>query len=133
MTKYEKPIITINNELAEGVYMGSGNQNTCYSVNAYIHQIPETGRNDYRIQVNGFHNATHACNEQILTLTFNQSVNYVSSNGSYVSGNGTNSIRIKYNYWNNPKDNIGLGDVVVTSNYGLAITNAILSDENGRK
>ena len=129
--KYVKPIVLANEELAEGVYAASGDVtgNDCYTVSAYIHQTPEIGRGDYRIQVNGVHAAAngHHSGEQVLTLTFNQPVEYSSSNGTLVSGSGTSSINIKYNYHNNGNDNIGLGDVVVTSDDGLAITGAMLS------
>ena len=55
MMNYSRPVISIDSGLAEGVYMASG----CYEASAYIHQTPETGRGDYRIQVNGKHNADH--------------------------------------------------------------------------
>ena len=48
---YSKPVVTIDIDLAEDVYAAS----RCYTVSAYIHQKPETGRGDYRIQVNGQH------------------------------------------------------------------------------
>ena len=48
---YSKPVVTIDIDLAEDVYAASG----CYTVSAYIHQKPETGRGDYRIQLNGQH------------------------------------------------------------------------------
>ena len=129
--KYEKPIVIANEELSEGIYAASGDVigDNCYTVSAYIHQTPEIGRGDYRIQVNGVHAASngHHSGEQVLTLTFNQPVEYSSSNGTLVNGSGTSSINIKYNYHNNGNDNIGLGDVVVTSDDGLAITGAMLS------
>lgn len=129
--KYEKPTVVLNEELAEGVYMASGSvvDNDCYTVSAYIHQKPEIGRGDYRIQVNGVHAAAngHHSGEQVLTLTFNQPVNYSWSNGALVSGDGTSSIKIKYNYHNNASDNIGLGDIVVTADDGLTITGTVLS------
>ena len=127
MKKYEKPTVMLTDGIAEGVYMASGdggNGGDCYTVTAYVHQQPETGRGDYRIQVNAVHAAadSHHSGEQILTLTFNQDVEYVGSNGTYVSGSGTNTIDIKYNYHNNGNDNIGLGDVIVKSNAGLTMT-----------
>lgn len=129
--KYEKPMIVETEELAEGVYAASGSVlgGDCYTVSAYIHQTPETGRGDYRIQVNATHAAAngHHSGEQVLTLSFNQTVEYSSSNGTLVSGSGTASINIKYNYHNNGNDNIGLGDVVVKADQGLAITGAVLS------
>lgn len=47
MVKYSKPMVTVDQGLAEGVYAASG----CYTASAYIHQTPHTGRGDYRIQV----------------------------------------------------------------------------------
>lgn len=134
MKKYEKPLLAANEGLAEGVYAasgdaGSGNNDDCYRVTASIHQKPETGRNDYRIQVDGAHAAAdgHHSGEQHLFLSFNQSVTYSSSNGELVSGDGTSCIEIKYNYHNNGNDNIGLGDVVVKSEAGLSVAKAVLT------
>lgn len=130
---YESPIVTNNMELAEGVYMASGDgDGDCYTVTARIHQKPETGREDYRIQVDGSHAATdgHHAGHQRLILTFNMPVNYSSSQGSLYKGDGTNKIQIDYHYHNNANDHIGLGDVVVTaeSKTGLEITHAELKD-----
>lgn len=131
--KYEKPIVFVNEELAEGVYAasgtaGGGGGDDCYTVTAYIHQTPETGREDYRIQVDAVHAAGdgHHSGQQTLILYFNQAVTYVSSNGSLSGGDNTSSISIDYSYHNNGNDNIGLGDVVVKSSAGLAVTGAQL-------
>lgn len=126
MKNYVKPIALLNEEIMEGVYAASGSG--CYSVRTNIHQKPETGRGDYRIQVNATHKADHTCSEQILTLMFNQEVTYVSSNGSLAGAGTSNVIKIKYSYWNNPTDDIGLGDVVVTSEPGLVVTGAMMTD-----
>ena len=126
MKMYEKPVVSVDNGLAEGVYVASGAG--CYTVNAYIHQKPETGREDYRIQVNAKHNADHTRDAQTLTISFNQIVTYVSSNGTLAgSGTGTTLV-INYTYHQNPGDNIGFGDLVVTSGSGLAITGASMTD-----
>lgn len=126
MRNYTKPIVVINEEMAEGVYTASGD---CYSVQAFIHQKPETGRGDYRVQVNGVHDAGngHHSGEQILTISFNLPVNYKGSNGYLIGGSGSNTISIKYNYHNNAQDNIGLGDVIVESDEGLAVAGCTLS------
>lgn len=128
MQKYEKPIVIATEDLAEGVYAASGDKN-CYTVTTNIHQKPEIGRGDYRIQVNGGHAAddNHHSGEQILTLQFNQPVTYSGSNGQYVGGSGTSTIQIKYNYHNNGVDSIGLGDVIVVANAGLDILSASLA------
>lgn len=127
MMNYSKPVISVDSGLAEGVYMASG----CYSTTAEIKQIPETGRGDYRIQVNGKHHADHTNKAQVLKISFNQAVTYVSCNGqgaSYVSGNGTNTLIINLGYTQNQNDNIGFGDLFVTADTGLAITGVSITD-----
>ncbi len=121
---YRKPIILTNDSLFEGVYAASG----CYTTTAYIHQTPETGRGDYRIQVNGKHDADHTKETQWLHITFNMPVEYSSSQGTLESGNNTNTLVIRYNYHQNPTDNIGLGDLVVKADQGLAITAVSITD-----
>lgn len=124
MSNYKKPVISIDNGLAEGVYAASG----CYTTNAYIHQTPQTGRGDYRIQVNGKHSSDHTKESQILTISFNQNVIYVSGGAGLAGGNGTTTLIINLSYHQNPNDNIGFGDLVVTSEPGLKIVSAVISD-----
>lgn len=121
---YEKPTILQSSEFAEGVYMASG----CYTANANIHQRPETGRGDYRIQVNGSHDADHTKEKQWLHISFNLPVTYSSSQGTLVSGDGTNTLEIEYTYHQNPTDKIGLGDLVVQADDGLEITSVSITD-----
>ena len=54
-------VISVDNGMAEGVYAASG----CYTASAYIHQTPQTGRGDYRIQVNGHHDSDHTKESQV--------------------------------------------------------------------
>lgn len=122
---YEKPAVLTNGSFTEGVYMASG----CYTANAYIHQTPETGRETYVMQVNGRHDTTHTVDKQTLTISFNQVVTYVSSQGKLISGDGTNTLVIEYGYHNNPTDNIGLGDLEVKAGDGLEITNVSITDD----
>lgn len=126
MKTYERPIVLVNEELAEGVYAASGAGSDCYTVTAYIHQTPETGRGDFRIQVDAKHAAGdgHHSGQQTLVLYFNQNVTYKGSNGTLAGGDGTSSISINYTYHNNGNDNIGLGDVIVESDAGLSVTGA---------
>lgn len=128
MDHYVKPAILANEEIAEGVYAASGEGADCYTVTAYIHQSPQEGRGDYRIQVNGVHAAEdgHHSGRQTLVLSFNQPVVYSWSNGTLADGDGTASISIDYAYHNNGNDNIGLGDVIVTADAGLAVTGSVL-------
>ena len=125
MRKYEKPIAVVNSNLAEGVYAASG----CYTSTASIHQTPDgVGLGTYRIQVNGKHDADHTKEAQTLTITFNQSVTYESSNGTLASAATGTTLVINYKYHQNPQDNIGLGDLAVTSGAGLAINDVKISD-----
>lgn len=127
---YEKPVILVNDDLAEGVYMASGSGSACYSASGAIRQVPETGRNNYVIQLNGTHHATdgHSNDAQTVTVSFNQNVTYVSSQGSLSSGSGTSTLVLAYHYHQNANDNIGLGDLVVESGPGLSITGVTISD-----
>lgn len=127
MKTYSKPIVTVDNGLAEGVYAASGSDG-CYNASAYIHQTPQTGRGDYRIQVNGRHHADHTKEAQVLTISFNQNVTYVSGGAGLISGNGTTTLQVKLSYHQNTTDNIGFGDLVVTSDAGLAITGVSITD-----
>lgn len=126
MKQYFKPVVSVDNGLAEGVYAASGAG--CYTADAYIHQTPQTGRGDYRIQVNGKHNADHTREAQVLTISFNQNVTYVSGGAGLISGDGTSTLTVKLGYHQNPTDNIGFGDLVVTSDAGLAITGVSITD-----
>ena len=129
MKGYKKPVIFVDSGMAEGIYTASGATSSgCYDASAYIHQTPETGRGDYRIQIKGKHNSDHTKEQQILTISFNQNVNYVSGGAGLQSGNGTTTLHIKLSYHQNPTDNIGFGDLIVNSDAGLAITGVSISD-----
>lgn len=124
MKEYMKPMLVTSDELAEGVYLASG----CYTASAYIHQTPQDGRGDYRIQVNGKHEADHTKESQQLNISFNQPVTYVSGGTGCTSGDGTSSLYVSLGYHQNPTDNIGFGDLVVTSEPGLSITGVSITD-----
>lgn len=131
MRTYERPVAIANDELVEGVYMASGDSvcnDNCYTVTTRIHQKPETGRGDYRIQVDGRHAAAdnHHSGVQKLVISFNLPVEYGSSNGTLESGNNSKTLKIGYQYHNNAYDNIGLGDLCVKADAGLAVTGAKL-------
>ena len=124
MKKYSKPTILVNDEYSEGVYAGSG----CYTVTASIRQDNQIGRTDYRIQVDGKHDSDHTRDAQTLTVSFNMPVEYKSSGGTLQGASVGTTIVVKYNYHQNPTDNIGLGDLVVSAEQGLQITSISLTD-----
>ncbi len=113
---------------AAGQTGSAGTGGDCYTVTARIHQTPENGREDYRIQVDGKHNGDHSTNAQELVISFNQPVSYSGSNGVLKSGDGTSQLVIDFSYHNNSTENIGLGDLVVTSDDGLSVAGAELID-----
>lgn len=126
---YEKPMIFENDDLSEGVYLASG-ASGCYTAWGSIHQTPQIGRGTYVIQLDGKHNAgdNHSNDEQTVTVSFNQTVTYSSSSGTLLSGSGTSTIVLKYNYHQNAYDNIGLGNLSVESEAGLQIVGVTISD-----
>jgi len=112
-------------------YSGSsGNASNCYTCNSQINQRPETGRDDFRIQLNCQHHGDHSCDEQLLTMVFNYPVNFIScSNGSLISSNNSTRIQVKLRYHNNPNDHIGMGDFIVKStHHDLQIVNCYIND-----
>lgn len=135
MKDYEKPILVHNDEAFEGVYAASGAVAgaDCFKVTARITQRPETGRENYCVKVDAVHNAAdrHHSSEQVLTLSFNQPVTYVScndSNATLSGGNGTNALSITFNYHQNGgPENIGLADIYVESVGGLEVLGAVLT------
>lgn len=132
MKNYVKPVVLSNDELAEGVYAASGaGGGDCYVVTPYIHQRPEEGSGDYRIQVNCMHQAVdgHHSTAQVLVIYFNQPVQFVGVNGAdgvLAGGDGTSALTINYSLHNNAYENFGLGDVIVNSEAGLTVTGAVL-------
>lgn len=128
MKNYVKPMVLANEELAESVYMASGD---CYTTSARITQRPELGRENYVIQVDCSHNAKdkHHSSERTVIICFNQAVTYVSSEARMATGSGTSTLKLTYTdqyegrpYHNNAVESIGLGSLVVESAAGLAIT-----------
>ena len=123
MGKYEKPTVLLNEELSEGVYTDSG----CFTTSVNIHQSPQSGRGDYRIQINATHSADHTCSWQEVTVYFNQDVEYVSAPGNFVAA-GTNYVVFRRENHCNGHDNIGFGDLVVTSDQGLKVDRVVVRD-----
>ena len=125
--KYTKPIIVSSVDMAEGIYADSGS--TCYTTTAKIHQVPEIGRGDYRIQVDARHHGDHTKEKQRLIITFNQAVIYKWGGSCLISGDNTPTLEIQLQYHQNPNDNIGFGDLIVESDPGLSIFSADVYDD----
>lgn len=119
MKKYEKPIIHVNEDLAEGVYAASG----CFSSNAQIVQTPELGNNTYCVNLTASHaaNDNHHSSTQKFEIIFNQPVTYKSSNAIYCQGSGSNTLVLEYDYHANNVESIGLGNIYLESGDALSI------------
>ena len=111
-------------------HSNTGGGSSCYSCSARINQRPETGRDDFRIQINAQHHGDHSCDQQTLTVVFNYPVNFIGcSNGSLSSSNNSTKIQVKLRYHNNPNDNIGMGDFIVKSaHHDLQIVSCYIND-----
>ena len=119
------------NQVIESAYRGgTGSGSKCYTCNAKINQRPETGRDDFRIQINAQHHGDHTCDEQTLTMVFNYPATFIScSNGRLDGSNNTTRIKVKLRYHNNQNDNIGMGDFIVKSAHNdLEIVNCFIND-----
>lgn len=125
MKNYERPIVMINEDLAEGVYAASGASvpvSTCYKVSGFGCQDPYaivgTELNAWTVHVDGFHSvdAGHHSTYRVVTLTFNHSVKVVDweeANTTVITGEGT-TIVVSLNHHNNPNEPIGLSGLVVS-------------------
>lgn len=120
---YVKPTISIDTGLAEGVYAASG----CYmDIYAAIEQRIEHEKK-YVIRINGKHSADHTSDKQVLTVTFNQNVTYLWAEADLIGGNGTPTLALRANRWQNANDNINLS-LQVSAETGLDIINTSISD-----
>lgn len=45
-----------------------------------------------------------------------------------INGDGTPTLQVKLGYWQNPNDNFGFGDLVVTADEGLEIMGVSITD-----
>ena len=134
MSNYKKPVVLMNEELSEGVYAASGDvassegggltSSDCWTAEARIHQSPETGRGDYRIQVDCKHaNPGMHRSSAVVTIVFNQSVDVSWAGGGITAEVGSGStIKLAFDIGTyNPNESKGWGDLVVTSDAGLEI------------
>lgn len=109
MSNYEKPVISVDAGMAEGVYAASGSSANGFSVafqskNVYYE---ENGAITYRVSWN-------SGNMKSFTLTFNQDISSASANTVYsISGR---SVTFTYNGWS-PASPV---DVTVVVQTGLS-------------
>ena len=113
MKQYAKPVVTVDNGLAEGVYAASG----CL-VGRIADESYEGGMgNKYRFAVYYTHETKdHSNTAQIVVVRLNAPVNVVDGNaqGFYRSGNGTNTLTfVRNSSMNKSGADQGMFNVVV--------------------
>lgn len=115
MKNYEKPVVMVNEGLAEGVYAASGTASDCIiSHDVQIVQRPDHGATAgrYIIKATGQHNAVapleaHWSDARNITINFNDVVTYGNQTGSTIIAN----IPIEKN------ETSGLGDASIEVTY----------------
>lgn len=113
MREYKKPVVTVDNGLAEGVYAASG----CL-VGRIADESYEGGMgNKYRFAVYYTHQTKdHSNTAQIVVVKLNAPVNVVdgSAQNFLQSGNGTNTLTfVRNSFMNNSGADQGMFNVVV--------------------
>ncbi len=111
MKKYERPVVMINEELAEGVYAASGNGVDCWIVIKDAETNNEVASDNSR-EFNFY--ATHASidvghiPDAVWVVNFNQDIlEVVSCSGMYTEVNGS-QVKV-YRAWENKNQNEGWG------------------------
>ena len=120
MKKYEKPIVMINEELAEGVYAASGYWTVTIKEN---HQTREIGQDSFVFQMDGVHSSTCPHTGSVLiTCVFSEPVIVTSKpqDWSYVDISSTTVYSYAHSFTRtnlatnvNPTEEIGSGDFYV--------------------
>lgn len=116
MKNYSKPVVLMNEELAEGVYAASGSD--CYTAWGEVIQNPATGMDNYVVKIHADHNTTtHHSTEQFALVTFNKPVKYLScyaTSGTYLAGgDNTNTLVIGLYYHKNAVEPFEFADLKV--------------------
>lgn len=127
MKKYEKPVVVINEEIAEGVYAASGAMTVgCWTATGAGRQESVTARTDWRFQVDGYHiDEAHAAKVYI-TFVFDKEISEATFSG-YTS-QGIASKTVVFELTNlaggvNPNESFGGAALnVVTVNPETAVT-----------
>ena len=86
MKKYERPVVLVNEELAEGVYAASG----CWATTWDKHQSVDTA-GYFNFQINGIHDDVAHQPNTIITCTFNVPVKVIEVNYEPVDPSSTTS------------------------------------------
>lgn len=98
MSKYEKPMVMVNEELAEGVYAASGTGNV-----RFVYQYTEAdGTHIYRVYVD---NTTGSTSDvQTITGNFGVDMNITEKEAGSATSSGSGSVELEYSRHMNSGD-----------------------------
>lgn len=114
MKTYVKPMALVNNELAEGVYMASGMTGSdCYHADVILESEPAVGKSYYTFRIKPTHAGDHPTDREEVVISFNTPVKFISSEGTYISGDNSSTLHILYGRYNNPNESGDFGIVNV--------------------
>ncbi len=92
MKAYERPIVLVNEELAEGVYAASGAatevSTDCWTVNVNRDQEDAGGYSTYRVAATHSSSVTHISTKTVVTVVFDGTVTSAEYEGFDVSVSG---------------------------------------------
>ncbi len=97
MKKYEKPVLTANEYLAEGVYAASGSSDTvgeevsgdCWTVSVTKDQTDAGGYCTFRVAATHSQSVTHISTKTVVTIQFSDAVTSAEFEGFTASVSGT--------------------------------------------
>lgn len=140
MKNYERPMATVVDELAEGVYASSGSG--CFTTTCRFDGAAEyLGAENlykYRVQVDATHNSDHTGTECRVRFTFNEAVTLYQQMDSSTSSVpvGASATVFEFSranlFYNPGPEFVGLGSIVVTTtNPALAVPHVEMFYCNG--
>ena len=91
MKNYVKPIVLLNDELAEGVYAASGAGETtsdCWTVDVYRDQSDAGGYSTFRVSATHSTDVVHISTKTVVTVVFSDTVTSAQYEGFNVSVSG---------------------------------------------
>lgn len=94
---------------------------SCFDVVATLYEHSDS---NYRYMIEATHNSEHTTDNEILTLTFNEPVTYLSSEGALLSGNGTTTLQLGLTRHLNYNDNLGFLVRVTCESDSLGLVSA---------
>lgn len=94
---------------------------SCFDVKATLIHHSDS---NYMYRIIATHNSDHTTDNEILTLTFNEPVTYLSSEGALLSGNGTTTLQLGLSRFLNPTGSCGFDLRVLCESDSLGLVSA---------